>query len=463
MAGIPGLDKALQAGAAYATSEQQAREARTGIQRKAVADVAATKRTAAMATPEVINSEVEAERARTQQIIDTQARTESYDAFRAYTADSNPKHLNRMLKNPALRELYGEVSSVDKLDLTQDQQLLQREGVDLTKLNDPAFDKAAMLHRILKVTLPDGSKKLIDTQQLMIASGYANYANQQDIDAMMQRSQIFKNLRGDKGVPSTMEKKAGFISEQTGEPLDAVTKRLYEKEVSGVTPGKLEMADRAEASLEETFGKKFFGTDFAKRENRTRASKYIRQIEQAGGEELAAADRADLKDISTLIASGITVAKELTTEATGVLDNFTGNVRKYLDDAGVAETEGRAAYNAYRNALLRSFGGTAMSDSEVRNFNAAFGTLAQKYPAVIAQFKQAIGQTKAKLETIARLNNPYLAHYYLGSSQDDVDIISTRLDETLSQLRQHENRGKAPNAKGAEQKDWRNLWAKDKK
>ena len=75
-----------------------------------------------------------------------------------------------------------------------------------------------------------------------------------------------------------------------------------------------------------------------------------------------------------------------------------------------------------------------MSDSEVKNFTKAFGTLAQKYPAVITQFKQAITQTKAKLETVSQLNNPILAHYYMGGSIDDVEDIIYRLDENIKRL-----------------------------
>jgi hypothetical protein len=467
MAGLAGLGKALQAGAAGTAAYQQAKEDRQAFQRKAAEDKLATSRATEMNKPDVVQEEVAALRAQNKSLIGAQAKADSYKAFGSYQADSNVRHLNTALKNPAIKEAWGGVVSINKVDPTADTELLLKQGYDPGMFTDESVDKNALSHRLVKAMYPDGTSEIKDMQQLYVGSGYARSLDDSELENMLTRSQIQKNLRENQGVPSTAEKTSKYYAGQGAEggSESSVAQKMFQKDIAGVTPGKLEIANQAEGTLEETFGGKFFETNFTDRTNRIKASKAIREIEQAGGEGLAAADKADVKDINVLIASGKAVAEELTPEATGILDNFTSNIEKYMEDEHVESTAGRAAYNAYRNALLRAFGGTAMSDAEVQNFNAAFGTLAQKYPAVISQFKQAITQTKAKLDTVAKLNNPYLAHYYLGTSQDDLDIILSRLDKNMEMIQRH---GRvAPKEEQASQgeqapQDWKKIWGKAK-
>jgi hypothetical protein len=394
--------------------------------------------------PAAMRDEVATLRAQNQQITGQIARQKTFDMLRAYDADSHVKHLdNAMRKDPILSDIYKDILSVEKLDMQNDAKIIRESGImDLE--DGPNMSQEALQHRFLKVTRPDGTKEVVDILDLQAATGYLNALNATELEQY---------------GPGELEKTARFVAETTEQPLDEVTSALYNKKVAGVTPGQIAIAEKAEEKLLETFGgpEKFFATDFSDKGNRMLASREIRAMEQAGGDELAAADRADLKDINTLIVSADIVSEELTPEATGILDNFTSNVQKYLDDQGIAQTEARAAYNAYRNALLRSFGGTAMSESEVKNFERAFGSLSQKFPAVISQFRQALLQTKAKLETVARLNNPYIAHYYLGTSQDDLDIITSRMENTLARLSKFETKAKDGTA------NWKKNWETAKK
>lgn len=458
-----GLGKALQVGAQGVAAHQSAKERRSTFQRQVAEDKLATSTAQAQNTPEKVQESVDAVSAQNRGIIAKQAKSETFAALRSYDADSNTKHLNNMLKNsPQLRKLYGNVVSVEKINPAADQALLVREGLDPGAFSNENIDNQAFLHRILKVTNPDGSQRLVDMQQIMIGTGYSASLTQQDLEASLKRSQIEKNLRGQKGVDPVIQRETEYLAGKGLGTEEEIAGKLYTHKVAGVTPAKLEIASAAEDSLNTMFGDKFFETDFSDRGNRVRASKAIREMEQAGGEELSAADRTDLKDINVLIASGTAVADDLSPEATGILDNLTSNVEKYMSDEKIEHTTGRAAYNAYRNALLRAFGGTAMSDAEVKNFNAAFGTLAQKYPAVLSQFKQAIEQTKAKLETISRVNNPYLAHYYLGTSQDELDSITTRLDRNLDMLSTHGRAAPPGEPQAPAQPAWKKLWEQDK-
>jgi hypothetical protein len=436
-------------------------ENRTAIQRQDAENRLATSQAVAQNDPDLLQQEVELMKREQQEGLNKFAVRDSDDAFRAYNTDGNTKHLLRAVReNPTLKDMHGDIVAIDKLNFEDDANLLAKHGIDLTS---GEFDLEAIRHRFVKTTMADGTRELTDLQGLMIKSGYTKRVNQEELETALLKSQIRKNIEGPKGVDPTIQRSAEYLAGQGHGTEKEISGKLYRKDIGGVTPGKQDLADQAEQNLEGMFevaatdttpAQDFFTTDFTIPANRNKAARHIRRLESLGDVELKAADRADLKDINVLIASGKTVADELTPEATGILDNFTAGIRKYMSDESVPDTQARAAYSAYRNALLRSFGGTAMSDSEVKNFNAAFGTLAQKYPAVISQFKQAITQTKAKLDTVAQLNDPYIAHYYLGKSQDDIDIISTRLDRTLDEL----NGIVAPEQAAATQ-SWKADWA----
>ena len=130
------------------------------------------------------------------------------------------------------------------------------------------------------------------------------------------------------------------------------------------------------------------------------------------------------------------VDKTLTSEVTGLFDTWFRDLKKYVTD-DVAEVDKQAAasaYGAFRNTVRHALFGSALTDGEIKAFNEAFGTLKQSYPAVVTQFKTALQQTRSKLNTISQLNNPYLAHYYLGKSADELDVVIGRLDERIEYM-----------------------------
>lgn len=432
---------------------------RAAYQRKVAEDNLARNQANAQNTPENIQQQMEVLKATNEKLLADDARRKTYDAFKAYDADSDPRHLSVLMRDPVLKDIYGMAVSVDKIDPNNDAMLMVNSGFDPEMFQDPSINKDAFFHRYLKLTLQDGSKKLVDMQKLFVATGYADQLTAQELDQMLTRAKIHNLLSGKEGTPSGIEKKTEYLGNMGVEGGDKkkIANNLYRQEIAGVTPGKVEAANQAEDAMMQTFGgaDKFYNTDFSKESNRRIAHRYIRSIEANSGIKFSPKDREDLKSIRQLLVSGATVANKLTPEATGWIDNFTSNVWKYLEnEPTIDKTEARAAYNAYRNALLRSFGGTAMSDSEVANFDKAFGTLSQKYPAVISQFKQAIQQTKATLETIAQVNDPVLAHYYVGDSLEKVDSIIYRLDEDMKRI----NELAIKRTPTSETSDWRKDW-----
>ena len=167
--------------------------------------------------------------------------------------------------------------------------------------------------------------------------------------------------------------------------------------------------------------------------NRLKAAPQIRRLEQLGGIKFSAADRADLKDINTLIKTGDLAVENLTPEVTGAFDSAYRRAKSYLF-AEVDETDklaAQSAYSAFRNTTRHALFGSALTDGEIKAFNEAFGTLAQKFPAVMTQFKTALIQTKSKLQTIYESNDPVLAHYYMGKNAGKLEDIIREIDNRL--------------------------------
>lgn len=409
------------------------------------AQAGVTQQTAEMTTEQDIQAQLDAAREQNRALVTAQARKDSFESFRMYTADSDPKHLMNALKgNPLLAKASKNLVSIDKVDYLNDRELLVRSGYepdDFDPANpDSIADPTGMAHRYLKFTNADGTKQIVDMQQMMLGTGYAQHATKQELEEMLLRNKVQKELEGDKPTLSALEKKAKYLAQaERGElpPEEAkAAKALGRAEVAGIAPGRQDVAFQQTQALDEAFEGRYFETDMTVPENRVRASRHIRALEDLGKVALTPADKTDIKDISMLIQAAGTAEEQLSPEVTGILDDLTHTIRKYtsnnMDTAD--NVMASSAHSAYRNALLRAFGGTAMSDSEVKNFDKAFGTLAQKYPAVITQFKLAVEQTRAKLGALSQLNDPYVAHYYVGRPLDDIDTIITRLDRTIGKI-----------------------------
>lgn len=402
-------------------------------------------------TPENVNAQVEALQAQNQQIAAKQAKGASYEAFRMYTGDWNPRHLNTLLKNePGVRQALGGMTYIDQLNPEIDAGLLTQAGITPETFNPK---------RHLKAVMPDGSTELIDMNAVFMGTGFFNHMQNEELDRLIKIDKLFGEPDSD-FAPGGLEKDARFISETTGQGLESVTQSLFNKKTAGLTPGQQEMADQAIANMEEktkeTGG--FFETDFTDRKNRVLVEADVRRFEALSGQQLSPKDRADLKDLNTLVKMAGTVGEHLTEEVTGFYDTYLRDVRKYIDD-NVEDVDAQAAasaYGAFRNTMRHALFGSALTASEIQSFNEAFGTLKQSYPAVLTQFKTAVQQTKSKLETISRLNNPYLAHYYMGTSAEDIDVIISRLDERLNMISQLQGKG-TPDSVDVPPADVRNL------
>ena len=194
---------------------------------------------------------------------------------------------------------------------------------------------------------------------------------------------------------------------------------------------ELEAAEQAQSKLVADFGgeDEFFNTDFSEPKNFRKAINSVERMEKLAGIKYDAAERKSLQDINSLLTLGPPSAK-LTSKETGLIDSFMKGVREYVSD-NVEGTGATSAYNTFRNSVRHALYGAALTDAEIKSFNQAFGTLGQQLGPVLTKLRTSIGQVRSKLNTIARLGNPYIAQVRIGTSQEHVDKIISALDSRL--------------------------------
>lgn len=381
----------------------------------------------------------------------TTAKAATYQAFDAYSADGNPRHLNRVIQeNPVLRELFADVASVDRVDPVNDIELLKQSGLPADIFTNPQTAANAN-KRILKVTRADGTKDLMDMVQVYAGTGYTKYLSDEDLKRRLTEAQIGRyeqlaagggSVGGEGSGDTAMVRNARAVAEARerirageGTPEDEEIVRFGTQQIAGTTPGKMEYADQSTQQLVASFGDEdtFFSTDFSNPSNFRKAYPYISKIEAAEGVKWTADEKKQLGNIRSLIAMG-DPAEGLTEADTGIIDSTFNNVKKYIFEEVDDGVKAASAYAAFRNTARHALYGSALTQGEIDSFNEAFGTLGQKLGPVLQQFKTSLVQTKAQLNSIASMNNPYVAKVRLGVDQENVDDIINSIDQRIEYL-----------------------------
>ncbi len=390
--------------------------------------------------PDSIRERQEALDAQSRALTAKVSKQEAFEAFRMYMHTSNPKHLTELVKkNPQVANAMGGYTSIQPLDYAMDHNLLTAQGLTADQFSS---------FRHLKGIQPDGSEELVDIQHLFAGSGFLNTITNEQLDTLIKKKKLFETDGDSSTKPGGFEKEARFIAETTDQDIADVTSALYQEKLAGNLPGKIEYGREQTQRLFEVFGgeENYFNTDFQDTKNRTMASSYIAAIERAYDAKLSAADRADIKDLNSLITMAQLTEDTLTPEVSGTLDTVLRTAKEYVSNSvkEVDNVQAQSAYAAFRNTVRHALFGSALTDGEIKAFNEAFGNLRQKYPAVVTQFKTALEQTKSKLQTVYDLNDPVLAKYYLGKSTEDIATIIRSIDERIELIRQAETRGEVP-------------------
>lgn len=246
------------------------------------------------------------------------------------------------------------------------------------------------------------------------------------MDAMEKARDLTSRAQG-----SELERETERVMEEQGISYDEaqpIAKKNLEKPTSAQKD--LGAADAVRDQLDEMAGGDFFSADLNDRTTRRKMGRRISELEKLTGQSLTTEDKRLAREVRELTQLGGDAGEALTPEATGIIDNWLGNVKKYVSD-NVDNVEAKASYETFRNTLRNALYGATLTDGEIKAFNAAVGSLGQQAGPVLAQLRTQMGQLRTRLQSIYDFNDEYVAQYYLGTSLDDMDKALSEMDKRI--------------------------------
>ncbi len=386
---------------------------------------------------------------------------ETFDAFDRYNADGNPRHLNNLFKNKRIQQAEAAggspIVSFDKIDVANDQTLIQRSDLD-----PDIFAEEEAIKQFVKVTHADGTKDILDLHKIYASTGYLEQLEDEKLTKLERKVKIKKAeadiveaLRGG-GVKLNLTQEANvarFISRLTPEQLEKfksgakIAGEIFpEKEkVPTLTAAQKELK-AAEISRQEVFDlaggeEEFFGTNPKDLPNRREIAAKIIEIERFTRTRLSSTERKKNAELNKLLSLGDLAATELSKESTGLIDNTLRNVEKFITD-NVKGAKGRSAYAAYRNVIRHALFGSVLTKGEVKSFNEAFGALGQQLGPVLQQLEVSLFQIQTDFDSLANSQDELVSHFRLGIPKGRIADVISALQERIDAISEFENSGR---------------------
>lgn len=167
--------------------------------------------------------------------------------------------------------------------------------------------------------------------------------------------------------------------------------------------------------------------DFSKLspEARYEFGQIVSGIEQSQKDKIPDWAKKDLTNLSQVVNAGGEIGRLMRSNDSGLMDNALNQVNQFLGLGNSAElarqSMSQSAYALYRNHMLKTMSGTAVSGSEEARFTQAFGDLWRDNKAVAAKLYENMGNLKARLQTIKDSYNPIAFQYRYGDLMKGVD------------------------------------------
>lgn len=399
-----------------------------------------TNKADALNDPDLIKKQVKEMNTQLQKVINEGYRQKTIDQFRLFLSNGNdPRHLTNLFKNnERIRKQFGDIVSIERLDPEKDLKLLTDKGLKLEDYRPSSHFKAIM---------PNGQDPMLfDAYGVAVGTGAL-------LAIMHERADLvnkWSKANGKDGRKFSLSEIGKVSSEGanlglgTGETYEDREKSIFQmqliKKEGGIEPGKQNLADESLFKMVDSVGgdQEWFNMDFSKEENRILVARDFRKYKALGGIDISDKQKTDIVNLSKLVSLAGTVGDKLTPKVTGIYDTFLRDIRKYISDNvdEVDKVSAQSAYEAFRSMFRHAIAGTALTDNEIELFNDAYGKISFQYPQVAAQFMIMLDEVKSKLQTIAQLEDPYLAHYYLGSKMNNVNGIIDSINQRIELISQ---------------------------
>lgn len=154
----------------------------------------------------------------------------TFDAFKAYEGDNNPKHLNTFLTaakaNPIGRNIYANAVRFDKVERTKEaEEALKRMGI--TDI-DGYFENPTEAGNYIWSTDSQGQKTMVDLDKVYAMTGFTQYMQDAELQRMNTRSLIARRMMDGESKKSltALERVAKLKSEAEGIPLHVAYEQL---------------------------------------------------------------------------------------------------------------------------------------------------------------------------------------------------------------------------------------------
>ncbi len=425
-----------------------------------------------------------------------QLKSQTFDAFRAYQADGDVRHLNNFYtdakRNPIGRNMFKNLARVDKLERTAEtEKMLTAAGIqDL----DGFFGDPELVKSMVISTQADGKKVLTDMDKVYQGTGYTKRMLSENLELMTQQAnlkrlmmtgQSHQNVTSRERIAREMAEALGIPVYEAYQKLDrqsskqsSTLERLTEQ-VLEENPELtyLEAAEQASGLMRSTEDERRAASQpgdaqdnlaaIKERKARTSAQKNIEGTqairdeirEITGGKPMNAADPAQRRELGYKITDleaitgrslsnedkrvarelrnltnlGATAGELITDAETGPVDYLLKGVKKYISDE-VKGTEATSSYEQFRNIFRNALYGASLTKTETDAFTKAAGSLYQQRGPVLSALKTQMTSVRNNIQSIYDTNDPDIAEYYLGMSLDDADKAIEGIDDRLQMM-----------------------------
>ena len=337
-------------------------------------------------------------------------------ASTGYTSYMEDQQLERLSKQALIQQRMRSGMSRDRTtQLDRLTQVLLDEG----KATDKA-EAYQLAQDILKPNRGSTSKTERLAEELM--------AGDPDLDMV---DAMKKAITIEKAGGTERERLSAATVNSPGDPITQKSTELYDESQRTTDQKKADEINVAKETLDSTFDGDFFAADMSDPLQRRKAAKHISRIEQEF--PMTAEDRKTVKEIRDLTTLGDVAGREITDAEAGPIDSLIRDVKKYVSN-DIKGTRGTAAYNAFRNTMLRALSGAAVSDGEAKRFNKAVGSLAEQKGPLLVKLGVQLGELKDKLSSIYDMNDEYVAKYRLNMDMDQLAAAMGAIDERIEMM-----------------------------
>ena len=418
----------------------------------------------------------------------------TYQAFQRYDADKfDIKHFNQLLTDFKARDaqLFSAINRVDKIiDSPEDRKVMDDWGISKT-IQDSIISNPQHNASYVIITGADGTKSFGDMDALkQFAGGYNEYATGQEItrqtDIKTKEMLLSVGLPTDKmSVQAFNETKQKFPNVPADDPafLEAYRTRYEELRTTGrsryssdsktnerryvedglaaldlepddegyyeaksrltkeyknlADPSKVKShkaGQEAQKALQEM---KFLDMDTTEikpgSDQHYDIETKVQGVEKLLGYELDSKTKTELLRIQGLAHLG-EQASNLTSEETGLLDNFMFGVKKYIFDEAPPNTDAAAAYALYRNVARHAQFGSVLPAGEIKSFAEAFGSMGMQIGPVLTMLRESLVQQMHQYKAVAQMENPYVMKWRTGMGAIELEDTINKLNERISMI-----------------------------